>query len=165
RLCRWFHDHAREMPWRILPRDPYHALVSEFMLQQTQVSRVLEKFPAFLARFPTLRHLARADEQDVLAAWSGLGYYRRARNLHAAARAIADRFDGRVPASADDLRSLPGVGRYTAGAVASIVFNQPVPIVDGNVARVLIRLEGRDLAADEGQPWAWTRAAELVALS
>lgn len=132
------------------------------MLQQTQVSRVLEKWPGFLARFPTLEALAAADEHDVLAAWSGLGYYRRARLLHEAARDIVARFGGEPPHSAGALRSLPGVGRYTAGAIASIVFNEPEPIVDGNVRRVLLRIAGRDLAPAPADRWAWTRAEALA---
>jgi A/G-specific adenine glycosylase len=133
------------------------------MLQQTQVSRVIERFAAFIARFPAAADLARADEHEVLALWSGLGYYRRARGLHAAARRIAD-MGGTVPADARTLRTLPGVGRYTAGAIASIVFGQPEPIVDGNVTRVLMRLEGRD--ENPRSPGAiracWQRAATLA---
>lgn len=164
RVSAWFRDNARALPWRTEPRDPYHALVSELMLQQTQVSRVLEKFGVFVARFPTATALAEAPEAEVLAAWSGLGYYRRARLLHGAARAIADRHDGAVPRDVDELRGLPGIGRYTAGAIASIAFGLPEPIVDGNVARVLLRLEGRDAASDDRQAIArvWERAESLV---
>lgn len=134
------------------------------MLQQTQVSRVVPKFLAFIERFPTVESLARAPEKDVLAAWTGLGYYRRAKNLHAAARAVVERFAGRVPSTVADLRSLPGVGPYTAGAIASIAFGQPEPIVDGNVARVLIRVHGREAhTADPTiQPWLWSVARDLV---
>ncbi len=144
------------------PRDPYLSLVSEFMLQQTQVARVLEKWPGFVGRFPTLRSLAAARERDVVAAWSGMGYYRRARNLHGAAREIVGRFGGRVPEDVDSLRSLPGVGPYTAGAMASMVFGKAEPIVDGNIARVLLRLEGKSLEQAEGVRWAWGRAVGLV---
>lgn len=158
----WFREHARPLPWRVSPRDPYLSLVSEFMLQQTQVSRVLARWPEFLGRFPTLADLARAPERAVLAAWSGMGYYRRARHLHAAARGVMERFGGRIPGDAAALRTLPGVGPYTAGAIASIVFGRPEPIVDGNVARVLLRLEGKELAAPDGARWAWERAAPLV---
>lgn len=161
-IAAWFGASARPLPWRITPRDPYLSLVSEFMLQQTQVGRVLERWPAFIGRFPSVRALARAAESEVLAAWSGMGYYARARRLHAAARAIVMRFGGRVPPDAPALRTLPGVGRYTAGAIASIVFNQPEPIVDGNVARVLLRLDGRVLDAPRASRWAWRRAGELV---
>ncbi len=161
-VCRWFDANARPLPWRTPVRDPYVSLVSEFMLQQTQVSRVLQKFGPFLDRFPTVSALAAADEQAVMAGWSGLGYYRRARNLHAAAKEIVSRFGASVPQQARELASLPGVGRYTAGAVASIVFGRAEPIVDGNVARVLMRVEGQDLSPVEGVNWSWGRAAQLV---
>ncbi len=170
RVCDWFAAAARDLPWRVVDpktglRDPFHSLVSEFMLQQTQVSRVLEKFEPFLARFPDVGALARADLSEVLSAWSGLGYYRRARNLHGAAKAIANDFGAQVPRAIDPLMSLPGVGRYTAGAIASMVFGQREPLVDGNVARVLLRVEGHELSAPEGLAWAWTRASELVLLT
>ncbi len=146
------------------------------MLQQTQVSRVLEKFGPFIERFPSVRDLAAASEQEVLAAWSGLGYYSRGRNLRRAAIVIVQRFGARVPSSLDELRTLPGVGRYTAGAIASLVFEQPAPIVDGNVRRVLVRVEGvgaeeharpeprarhpeRAARADD---WVWERSESLV---
>lgn len=164
-LTDWFRAAARPLPWRTTPRDPYRSLVSEAMLQQTQVSRVLEKFEPFLKRFPTVVTLASAPDPDVLAAWSGLGYYRRARNLHAAAKAIVAEHDAHIPQSLDDLLSLPGVGRYTAGAIASIVFNQPAPIVDGNVRRVLLRIEGKDLDEKTADAWAWHRAEELVTIA
>ena len=149
RLSVWFGAAARDLPWRITPRDPYRSLVSEAMLQQTQVSRVLEKFEPFIARFPSARALAEAPEQEVLAMWSGLGYYRRARNLHRAAKAIIAEHGGRVPEDYDQLRSLPGVGAYTAGAIASIVFNQPVSAVDANARRVILRIEGLPAATSE----------------
>lgn len=165
----WFRRERRRLPWREpagdgRSRDPYHALVSEFMLQQTQVSRVLEKFPLFIQRFPSVECLARADEHDVLALWSGLGYYRRARSLHAAAKAVVERFGGRVPAEVEELVTLPGVGRYTAGAISSIAFGRPAPIVDGNVARVLMRIEGRDAPQTDPETvnWCWRRAGELA---
>jgi A/G-specific adenine glycosylase len=184
-LERWFAREARDLPWRQpitlkrpgaraagatsdpLPRrDPYRALVSEAMLQQTQVSRVVGSFEAFLERFPTAHALAAAEEQAVLAAWAGLGYYRRARQLHAAARAIVDRHGGAVPPDPAALRALPGVGRYTAGAIASMVFGVRTPLVDGNVARVLLRLRGEPMTV--GQPaterWAWAQAERLVSV-
>lgn len=135
------------------------------MLQQTQVSRVVERFPRFMARFPDVRALAAADEHAVLAEWSGMGYYRRAKNLHAAAKMVVDEFGGEVPREVEVLRRLPGVGRYTAGAIASIAYNQAAPIVDGNVARVLLRVHGRDAASDDKQVqgWLWERAAALAA--
>jgi A/G-specific adenine glycosylase len=167
-LCGWFARSARPLPWRTpgdQPRDPYAALVSEVMLQQTQVSRVVEKFGQFLGRFPTVAALADAPEEEVLAVWSGMGYYRRARHLQAAARAIVERHGGEVPCDAATLRQLPGVGRYTAGALASIVFGKAVPTVDGNIARVLQRLEGCDMTAGDGVAWAWGRSRELVSLA
>ncbi|MEM9166683.1 MAG: A/G-specific adenine glycosylase [Planctomycetota bacterium] len=166
-LCAWFQSARRDLPWRPdrpdAPRNAYHALVSELMLQQTQVSRVIERFRAFIDRFPTLESLADADQADVLALWSGLGYYRRARFLHRAAREALERFGG-LPEDAASLETLPGVGRYTAGAVASIVHNDPTPIVDGNVARVLLRLDGIDAAISDGYATehCWSRAALLV---
>jgi len=166
-LRAWFEGHARAFPWRTSPRDPFASLVSEVMLQQTQAARVAERFGAFMARFPTAAALARAERDEVLALWSGLGYYRRARHLHEAARAIVERFAGVTPTDAADLRTLPGVGRYTAGAVASIAGGRPEPIVDGNVARVLLRLEGKALR--HGSPralsWSWARAAALASIA
>lgn len=137
----WFrHDH-RDMPWR-RTRDPYAIWVSEIMLQQTRVETVERYWGPFLERFPTVAALAAADEQVVLQAWSGLGYYRRARLLHRGARYVVEHEGGRVPSDAAALRAIPGVGEYTAGAIASIAFDRPVPLVDGNVARVLSRVEG-----------------------
>jgi len=165
----WFRANARALPWRPEPidgpRDPYRALVSELMLQQTQVSRVLEKYEGFLDRFPTAAALAAAPEEDVLAAWSGLGYYRRARLLHAAAKSVVERHGGVFPVETDAVRALPGVGRYTAGAIASMVFGRREPIVDGNVERVLLRVHGNDAQPKDAatQAWAWERAEELVA--
>lgn len=167
----WFREHARALPWRPSPvdgaRDPYAALVSELMLQQTQVSRVLEKFGAFMERFPTVRALAAAPEDDVLAAWSGLGYYRRARLLHAAAKVVVERHGGVFPEDAAALLALPGVGRYTAGSIGSIVFGRRVPILDGNVERVLLRIHGNDAPPKDTatQAWAWGEAARLVEAS
>lgn len=159
----WFAANCRELPWRVR-RNGYTALVSEAMLQQTQVARVVEKYLEFMRRFPTVGDLARASEREVLAAWQGLGYYGRAKRLHAAAKAVVERFGGRVPSNVDDLRTLPGVGPYTAGAIASIAFGRPEPIVDTNVARVLMRLEARGgTAADRATiEWAWDWAARLV---
>ncbi len=162
-LGRWFDGHARDLPWR-RRRDGYTALVAEAMLQQTQVARVLERYDGFLARFPTIEALARADEQEVLACWQGLGYYRRARHLHAAAKTVVDEFAGRMPDDATQLRRLPGVGRYTAGSIASIVFGKAEPIVDGNVHRVLARLNAyrAPLSDPDAVNWAWKKARELV---
>lgn len=163
-LSAWFEENARPFPWRPErgARDPYVSLVSEIMLQQTQASRVSERLPPFLARFPTLLDLARASEDEVLAAWSGLGYYRRARGLHACAREIVQRFDGAVPSDVATLRSLPGVGPYSAGAISSIVFGRAEPIVDANVARVVLRIEGVAATPKDVQGWLWQRAEALV---
>lgn len=168
RIATWFDNAQRDLPWRRRvnghTRDPYRALVAEFMLQQTQVSRVIEKFNAFVERFPTAASLAAASEDDVLAMWSGLGYYRRARMLHRCAQDIVNRHGGKTPSSTTELESLPGVGRYTAGAISSIVFDQPEPIVDGNVARVLLRLDGEQIqpGLTSTAHWLWQRADELV---
>ncbi len=145
-LLRWYDRSRRDLPWRVPvgsteKLDPYHVLVSEAMLQQTQVATVVPYYHRFLARFPTLADLAAADEQDVLRLWQGLGYYSRARNLQAAARKVVSDFGGELPSERDELLRLPGVGLYTAGAVASIAFGRRAPIVDGNVARVLCRVD------------------------
>lgn len=168
-IDRWFRASSRALPWRVeIPstgrRDAYRSLVSEFMLQQTQVARVVPVYEAFLAEFPDVQALASASEQRVLARWSGLGYYRRARLLHAAARAIVSQHRGVVPHEPSALESLPGVGRYTAGAVASIVFSRRVAAVDGNVQRVLLRVEGRAIEETQRQrdAWVWERATRLV---
>lgn len=139
RLLAWYGEAARELPWRVEPRDPYRVLVSELMLQQTQVERVVPRFEAFVARFPTLTALAEAEETEVLEAWSGLGYYRRARFLHRLAREVVAAGGG-LPRTATELRSLPGVGPYTAAAVASLAFGAPEPVLDGNVIRVAARV-------------------------
>lgn len=140
-LLRWYRKHRRDLPWRG-NRDPYAVWVSEIMLQQTRVETVIPFYRRFLERFPTVRALAGAPEADVLAAWSGLGYYRRARNMRAAARAVMREHGGRVPADPAGLRALPGIGRYTAAAIASIAFGVPAAAVDGNVIRVLARWYG-----------------------
>src|SRR5947208_11295704 len=141
KLLAWWARAARDLPWR-KTRDPYRVLVSEFMLQQTQVSRAAEFYPRFLERFPDLGTLARAPARQVREAWDGLGYYARASNLHALARVVRQDFDGTLPAEPDELRKLPGVGPYTAGAVASFAYEKPVPAVDTNVARVIRRVFG-----------------------
>jgi len=138
-LLRWYDRHRRDLPWRDEP-DPYRVWISEVMLQQTQVATVAPYYERFLRRFPTLEDLAAASPDDVLKAWEGLGYYARARNLHAAARRVMTEYRGRLPQSYRELRRLPGFGPYTAGAVASIAFGERVPAVDGNVKRVLARL-------------------------
>jgi A/G-specific adenine glycosylase len=138
-LLGWYDAAARDLPWRHT-RDPYAIWVSEVMLQQTRVETVIPYYRRFLESFPTPRALAEADEDAVLSHWSGLGYYRRARLLHAGVREVVDQYGGRVPEDAKARRALPGVGRYTAGAIGSIAFDKEEPIVDGNVTRVLARL-------------------------
>ncbi len=140
-LLAWYARNRRDLPWR-RSADPYAIWVSEIMLQQTRVAVVVERYQAFLLRFPSLLALALGTEEDVLALWSGLGYYRRARKLHKAARFVADNHGGNLPATAAELSTLPGIGAYTAAAIASIAFGEPVAVVDGNVERVLCRLEG-----------------------
>jgi A/G-specific adenine glycosylase len=149
---------------RLALPDPYHVLVSEFMLQQTQVATVIPYFLRFIARFPAIADLARAPEQEVLRMWQGLGYYSRARNLRRCAQQVANEFGGRLPAEVQVLRTLPGIGRYTAGAISSIAFERRAPIVDGNVSRVLCRLDRVETdprtVGTIGR--LWTRAGELV---
>ncbi len=147
-ILRWYDVNRRELPWRE-SRDPYRVWLSEIMLQQTRVAAVIEHYQEFLRRFPTVHQLAAAREASVLAAWSGLGYYRRARMLHAAAKVIVRGHGGKFPSTEEDLRALPGIGRYTAAAIASIAFEQPVAVVDGNVERVLQRVAGKRLADEE----------------
>jgi len=141
RLITWYRRTARDLPWR-RTRDPYAVLVSEFMLQQTQVSRVLAFWPRFLRRYPTLERLARARPAAVREAWDGLGYYRRAENLHRLAKMVVREHAGRLPDEPAELEKLPGVGHYTAGAVACFAYERPAATVDTNVARVLGRVFG-----------------------
>ena len=143
RLLAWYSQNRRDLPWRY-SRDPYSIWVSEIMLQQTRVAVVIERYRAFLTRFPTLVSLALAGEQEVLALWSGLGYYRRARMLHKAAQFVASHHRGNLPNTSEALRTLPGIGAYTAAAIASIAHGECAAVVDGNVERVLCRLEGWD---------------------
>ena len=140
-LIRWYEAHARDLPWR-RTNDPYRVWISEIMLQQTTVVAVIPYFERFLKRFPTVKDLAQAEESEVLKLWEGLGYYSRARNIHKAAGIVTDQFDGVFPSTVAELQQLPGIGRYTAGAVSSIAFNQPRPVLDGNVIRVLTRIFG-----------------------
>lgn len=141
RLVAWFHAHQRRMPWRDQP-EPYRVWVSEVMLQQTQVDTVIPYFSRFIARFPDVRTLAAADLQQVLKLWEGLGYYSRARNLHAAATRVCEKFNATLPDTYEGLQELPGIGPYIAAAIASIAFGRPVPVVDGNVLRVFARFWG-----------------------
>ena len=159
KLLRWYKRNRRDLPWRRNP-DPYSVWVSEIMLQQTRVAAVVERYQAFLERFPSLLALALAPEQEVLAQWSGLGYYRRARMLHKAAQYVASHFDGNLPASSEELRLLPGIGAYTAAAIASIVHGEPIAVVDGNVERVLCRLEGWEAGSRKGGGAAVRRKVE-----
>jgi A/G-specific adenine glycosylase len=151
-LVEWYRKHARVLPWREEPRDPYRVLVSEFMLQQTQVDRVVPRFESFAHRFPGFGELARATEEEVLAEWSGLGYYRRARLLHRLAREVVESGDG-LPRTAKELEKLPGIGPYTAAAVASLAFSETTPVLDGNVIRVSarVRADGGDPRSAEGR--------------
>jgi len=159
-LLAWYRRHGRDLPWR-RTRDPYEILVSEVMLQQTQVKRVLEFYPRFLARYPTAEELAAAPESAVREAWDGLGYYRRASNLQRAAIEVADRHGGRFPETPEELVRLPGIGRYTAGAVASFAFGADAAILDTNAARVLTRVfgAGRRRRGREARLWALAQAA------
>jgi len=156
-LLRWYDHNRRDLPWR-RTRDPYRIWLSEIMLQQTRVAAVLDHYRVFLERFPNVEALAAAPEDAVLAAWSGLGYYRRARMLRQCAQELVQNDGGRFPQSAEALQTLPGIGRYTAAAIASIAFDEPIAVVDGNVERVVQRLHGRDLA----QPRIWQRAQSLL---
>jgi A/G-specific adenine glycosylase len=162
-LLEWYDAHARDLPWR-RTRDPYAIWVSEIMLQQTRVETVVPYYGRFLARFPSATALADAPLDDVLAHWSGLGYYRRARLLHEGAKAVVREHQGKVPHEADARRAIPGVGRYTAGAIGSIAFDLPEPIVDGNVARVLARLHGiaTPLGTRETEQTLWQHAEALA---
>ena len=141
KLAPWYRQNARELPWRGV-NDPYATWLSEIMLQQTRVATVIDRYTAFLERFPTIAALAEAPEADVLALWSGLGYYRRARMLHRGAQFVVRELGGKLPNNAVQLRTLPGVGDYTAAAIASIAFRQSIAVLDGNVERVLLRILG-----------------------
>jgi A/G-specific adenine glycosylase len=157
RLLAWYDVHKRDLPWRS-DREPYRVWLSEIMLQQTRVAAVLEHYRRFLKRFPTVEKLAAARQASVLAIWSGLGYYRRAGMLHAAAKKIVAEHDGKFPLSAAELRALPGIGRYTSAAIASIAFNEAIAVVDGNVERVLERVRGARLPPEE----IWREAENLL---
>jgi A/G-specific adenine glycosylase len=156
-LLSWYDQHRRDLPWR-RDHDPYGIWISEIMLQQTRVAAVLDRYARFMLRFPTVQVLAAARESSVLAAWSGLGYYHRARRMHNAAKIIAGERGGVFPRSSEEWLELPGIGRYTAGAVASIAFDEPVAVVDGNVERVLQRICGDAT----GKEVAWQRAESLL---
>ncbi len=163
KLLAWFDENRRDLPWR-KTKDPYAIWLSEVMLQQTRVKTVLDYYPRFLRKYPTVEKLARADVSDVLGSWSGLGYYRRARALHAGAREVVERYGGKLPADAARLREISGIGPYTAGAISSIAFGAKEPLVDGNVARVLARIfaETIDVRSPAGTKRMWALASELV---
>ena len=139
RLLAWFDENQRELPWR-KNKTPYRIWVSEIMLQQTQVATVIDYYLRFMKQFPTVKKLAAADEADVLKLWEGLGYYRRARQLHAAARLVVENHKGRFPETFDEVLALPGIGRYTAGAILSISKDEQLPILEGNTIRLFARL-------------------------
>jgi A/G-specific adenine glycosylase len=164
-LAKWFDAAARDYPWR-RTQDPYAILVSEIMLQQTQIATVLDRgfYTRWMERFPDFASLAGADEQSVLKAWEGLGYYRRARHFHKLSRVVMEEHGAVFPTRAEEIESLPGIGRYTAGAVASFAFNTRAPIVDGNIARVLARLydDATPVDSTEGVKRSWQRAADLL---
>jgi A/G-specific adenine glycosylase len=163
RLLAWYSKHARDLPWR-RSSDPYQVWISEIMLQQTQVATVRGYFERFIYELPTVERLATADEQQVLRLWEGLGYYRRARQLHAAARQIAANLGGRLPDDVEGLMRLPGIGRYTAGAIASIAFGRRAPILEANTIRLLSRLIGYrgDPTKTAGQRVLWQLAEEIL---
>lgn len=162
-VLKWFSEHARDLPWR-QDITPYRTWISEIMLQQTQVATVIDYWIRFLKRFPTVTDLASAEEAEVLKLWEGLGYYRRARQLHAAARQIVDRHDGQFPTDYRDVLALPGIGRYTAGAILSISTDQPLPILEGNTIRLFARLLGMktDPTRTENQKRLWQFAEQIV---
>jgi A/G-specific adenine glycosylase len=160
KLLKWYRLHGRTLPWRDHP-DPYAVWVSEIMLQQTRVETVIPYFQKWMERFPSVQALAEASEQSVLNLWEGLGYYSRARNLHKAAQKVVDDFGGQLPNSISELRQLPGIGRYTAGAIASMAFGLDEPTLDGNLRRVFARLFNVEIPADstEGEKLLWSIAA------
>ncbi len=163
KLLAWYEKHKRDLPWR-RTRDPYRIYLSEILLQQTRVEAVIPYYEKFLARFPDVLALANAPLDDVLKTWEGAGYYARARNLHRAAKIVVEKYRGRFPKKIGEIRELPGIGRYTAGAIASIAFKLDAPVVDGNVARVLCRYVGirEDPKANATQKQLWDIAAELL---
>lgn len=162
-LLKWYREEARDLPWR-RTKDPYRIWLSEIILQQTRVDQGTPYYERFVTTFPTVEDLAAASEDQVLKLWEGLGYYTRARNLHAAAKIVAEKHDGKFPEKAELLQLLPGVGRYTAGAIGSIAFGERVPVVDGNVKRVLARLFNIERSIDETETEKdlWAMAGKLV---
>jgi A/G-specific adenine glycosylase len=169
-LLGWYDRHARKLPWRVSPRerargirpDPYRVWLSEVMLQQTTVAAVKPYFETFVGRWPDVAALAAAPRDDVMKAWAGLGYYARARNLKACAERVAGEHDGRFPETSAELRKLPGIGEYTAAAIAAIAFDEAVPVVDGNIERVIARLHAIDTPLPAAKPIIRERQAELT---
>ena len=162
-LLQWFSEHARVLPWRSDPT-PYHVWVSEIMLQQTRVAAVLDYYRRFMEALPAVADLAAVEEERLMKLWQGLGYYNRARNLQKAARQVMTEFGGAFPRTYEEIRSLAGVGDYTAGAIASIAFGIPVPAVDGNVLRVLARVLGdeRDIGRQSTKDWARAALLDII---
>lgn len=162
-LLDWYAGHARDLPWRNT-KNPYHIWLSEIILQQTRVAQGLPYWQRFVEAYPTVEALAKAPEEEVMRLWQGLGYYSRARNLHACAKRIVEDYNGQFPATYEELLSLPGIGKYTAAAIASFAFLQPVPVVDGNVYRVLARLFGitTDIQASRAHQEFFTVAMQLI---
>ncbi len=163
KLIAWYSTHKRALPWRNT-NDPYVIWLSEIILQQTRVAQGLPYFEKFLKRFPTVHHLAKAKESEVLRLWQGLGYYSRARNLHACAKFVVEKCDGIFPDTFLELLTLKGVGKYTAAAIASFAYQEAVPVVDGNVYRVLARIFGidKDIASGKGQKFFFTEAKKHI---
>lgn len=163
KLLTWFRKHKRDLPWRNT-NNPYHIWVSEIMLQQTRVETVIPYYERFLKKFPTVKQLAKAPLDDILKLWEGLGYYARARNLHKAAKFIVKNHKGKMPTAFDDVTALPGIGRYTAGAICSIAYGTKVPVLDGNVVRVLTRIYGiqEDPKKSEINKELWQLATDLL---
>ena len=162
-LKRWYKNHARDLPWR-RTREPYHVWISEIMLQQTQVATVIPYFERFLKAFPTIKKLAAADEEKVLRLWEGLGYYRRARQLHKAAKQIVEKHAGKFPSRLEDVDALPGIGRYTRGAILSIAFEQREPILEANTIRLNARLLAleEDTSSKASQNALWDFAEDIL---
>lgn len=163
KILNWYLEHRRDLPWR-KTRDPYRIWLSEVILQQTRVSQGMPYYYSFIKNFPNINALANASQQQVLHVWQGLGYYSRARNLHACAREVAFNHDGKFPTNYKDLIALPGIGSYTAAAISSIAFNEPVAVVDGNVYRVLSRVFGirDDISSTKGKKTFFEKAQQLI---
>lgn len=163
RLLEWYAQNARDLPWR-RTKDPYRIWVSEIMLQQTQVATVIPYYNRWLERFPDIQSLADAPLEEVLKFWAGLGYYRRVRMIHQAAKTVVEKYGGKFPRTVEELLKLPGIGRYTAGAIASIAFGEPAPILDGNVKRIFARIFAMKEAIDtpKGEKRLWGLAEKLV---